>query len=188
MICALWMPLGHAQETIQLFQPERMFPDKAVRDAMSPEQMKKSLSLDLYTANAREDLDTIGMDLQDVPYVIIKRVSFLEGVKAVNGLQSKIAEYGKLDSAYQGLQRIDSQRSEVFQTILKEEKNRTELFISANDQLREQINELNVQFEEASKVSKKAVKGRNFKTWRMGIVGGIIGLSAGVLFGALSSN
>lgn len=185
IMISTWLQVGHAQETIQLFQPERMFPNKAQRDTMSAEEMKKLLSLNLYTANAREDLDTIGAALVDVPYVIIKRVSFLEGVKAVNGLQSKIAEYGKLDTAYQDLQRIDSQRTAVFQTILEEERNRTQLFMSTNDTLRMQIDELNTQFKEASRVSKKAIKGRNFKTWRMGIVGGIIGLAAGMLFGAI---
>lgn len=176
-------------DTLKLFQEAHLFPDKAERDSLfTPAQMYSITSLGLYTANGREDLTEIGNKLEDVPYVVVKRQSFLEGIKAVKGLQSKITEYGKLDTAYQELEAIDGQRWAVYDTIIKEERNRTALFIDANKQLNTQIDSLNSQFLAASEVTRKAIKGRNSKTGKMGFVGGIIGLSAGILLGIIGTN
>ena len=176
-------------DSIQLFHPEMIFPDKEMRESMSTEEMNKAIKLALFTANGREDLDSIAPNLaSDASYVIIKRLSFLEGVKAVQGLQSKIVEYKKLDKAYQELEAIEEQRRAVYDTIIQEEQNRTRLFIEANSKLNTQIDSLNVQYQEANDLAKKAVRGRTFKSWKIGIIGGVIGLTSGILFGIIGTN
>lgn len=175
-------------DTIQLFHEHHLFPDKAMRDTMPAHRMHAHTSVVLYTANGREDLEEIGTQLESIPYVVVKRQSFLEGAKAVKGLQSKITEYGKLDLAYQQLDSIEQERWAVLDTIIKEERNRTQLFIKSNQQLNTQIDSLNSQFLAASDVTRQALKGRNAKTWKMGFMGGVIGLSVGMILGILGTN
>lgn len=176
-------------DTLKLFQEDHLFPDKAKRDSLiRANQMNRITSLAVYTANGREDLTEIGKNLEDIPYIVVKRQSFLEGIKAVKGLQSKISEYGKLDIAYQQLDSIDQERWAVLDTIIKEEQGRTKLFIDSNKKLNEQIVVLDSQFVAASAVTKEAIKGRNASPMKMGFVGGIIGLSAGILLGIIGTN
>lgn len=146
-------------------------------------------NLAYYPINGPDELKQLQTDLSDGPsYIVVKRLSFMEGVKVVHNLQRKIAAYQELDSAYQTLQDIEKRRHAVYDTLIKEEHKRVELYRGANEELKTQIDSLNVQFESASEVSSQAIKGQTGSNIKMGIVGGVIGLASGIVVGLIGTN
>ena len=154
--------------------------------ASAPDSM---LKLPVISINGPEELAGISASLpKDVPYILVKRLSFLTGLRAINGLQQKIQSYEELSTAYEELEEIERQRRAVFETIIEEEKKRAELFANANQQLLTQIDRLDEQYEAVSEVSKEAVKGRTGRNIRMAVVGGVIGAATGTLLGIIGTN
>jgi hypothetical protein len=147
------------------------------------------LKIPIVSINGPEELAGISDSLPgEGPYILVKRLSFLTGLKAINGLQQKIQSYQELSIAYEELEEIEKQRRVVFETIIEEEKKRAELFAGANQKLLTKIDRLEEQYEAVSEVSKEAVKGKTGRNIRMAVVGGVIGAATGALLGIIGTN
>lgn len=175
------------QEVIRIFQ----YPDNLTQDPVEQQRMKDSLdkvsALHFYSANGPDDLKRIVDVASGDEFVLIKKLSFLEGIKSIHLLQGKIAGYQKLDALYTELDSIEAKRKKVFESIIAEEQSRGKLFQDANEKLNKEIIAMDSVFVEATTATKEVIKDRRKKSLGMGFVGAALGVATGILIGLIGN-
>ena len=124
-------------------------------------------------------------DTTNFPLVVLKKDVFGPGVKIVKTLDLQILNYELRDRQWQVLDSIHVQKATRLEDIIALEEQRVEVYSSANKQLLEQIDQLNLQLDASVGLTEKAIKARQVRNIWIGTLGGVFGFSVGVLVAKL---
>ncbi len=125
---------------------------------------------------------------ENFPMITLPQGIFEQGVNVVKDLESLSYLYENVRQELQVVKQLSRQRDSVYESIIQFENQRVELLRGANQQLSMHIGQLNEQLNISMDLVDESLKGRNRKNFTIGLLGGLAGISAGVILGLLVSN
>jgi len=125
---------------------------------------------------------------ENFPMITLPQGIFEQGVNVVKDLESLSYLYENVRQELQVIKQLSKQRDSVYESIIQFENQRVELLRGANQELNTHISQLNEQLNVSMDLVDESLKGRNRKNFTIGLLGGLAGISAGVILGLLVSN
>ncbi len=125
---------------------------------------------------------------ENFPMITLPQGIFDQGINVVKDLESLSYLYENVRKELQVLQQLGQQRDSVYESIIHFENERVDLLRGTNQELNNHIDQLNEQLNSSMQLTEESIKGRNRKNFTIGILGGLAGISAGIILGLLVSN
>jgi len=130
--------------------------------------------------------EILGSD--NFPMIVMSLGVFEKGIIVVKDMESVTHLYGNFVEEQKVLSRLNMKQDSVYEHIIQSEKLRVDLYKEANRELNYEIQRMNNQLDQSLDLLDKSLKGRNRKTFTIGLLGGLVGISAGVILGILVSD